>query len=58
MFLGQFSKAISSIFSDHNAVRVEINYKKKKKKLTEAKKFAAKQQWIAVEIKGEIKTIP
>ena len=30
--LGKFKKIeiISSIFSDHNAMRIEINYKKKK----------------------------
>ena len=27
-------KTMSSIFSDHNAIRLDINYKKKKKKLT------------------------
>ena len=33
--LGKFKKneIISSIFSDHNAVRLDVNYRKKKKKL-------------------------
>ena len=38
---------MSSVFSDHNAMRLEINSKeknsKKKNKLLEAKKYAAKQ---------------
>ena len=37
MSLGKFKKIeiISGIFSDHTAIRLEINYKKKKKKLEE-----------------------
>ena len=33
--LGKFKKTevISSIFSDHNVVRLDVNYRKKKKKL-------------------------
>ena len=33
--LGKFKKMeiISSIFSDHNVVRLDVNYRKKKKKL-------------------------
>ena len=45
--LGKFKKTeiISSIFSDHNVIRLEINYKKKtaKFKHTEAKQYATKQ---------------
>ena len=48
--LSKFKKIeiISSIFSDHNAMRLEINYKKKKKnskkqKHVESKQYAIKQ---------------
>ena len=45
--LGKFKKIeiISSIFSDHSAMRLEINYKKETKKLkhVEAKQYATKQ---------------
>ena len=46
--LGKFKKTeiISSIFSDHNAMILEINYRKKnckKHKYTEAKEHATKQ---------------
>ena len=46
--LGKFKKIeiISSIFSDHNAMRLEINYKKencKKHKHVEARQYASKQ---------------
>ena len=45
--LGKFKKIkiISNIFSNHNAMRLEISYKKKKKtaKSTEAKQYAVKQ---------------
>ena len=46
--LGKFKKIeiISSIFSDHNAMRLEINYKKKnckKHKDIEDKQYATKQ---------------
>ena len=46
--LGKFKKTeiISSIFSDHNAVRLDINYWKKnckKYKHIEAKQYATKQ---------------
>ena len=34
---------ISSIFSDHNAMRLEINYKKKKKNCKKHKDVEAKQ---------------
>ena len=40
------TEIISSIFSDHNAMRLEINYKKKKLQKTqtmEAKQYATKQ---------------
>ena len=47
--LGKFNKIeiISSIYSDHNAMRLEISYKKKtgkKHKHMEAKQYATKQQ--------------
>ena len=48
--LGKFKKIqiISNVFSDYNAVRLEINYKDRKKsskrhKWVEAKKYATKQ---------------
>ena len=45
--LSEFKKIeiISSIFSDHNTMRLEINYKKKlqKNKHLEAKQYATKQ---------------
>ena len=46
--LGKFKKikTISSIFSDHNAMRIEINYRKKnckKHKHMEAKQYATKR---------------
>ena len=50
---------ISSIFSDHNAMRLEINYQKKKKnsvKSTNAWRLSnmlLNNQWIADEIKEE-----
>ena len=53
--LGKFKKTeiISSIFSNHNARTVEINYKKKKyknHKHGEAKPYATKQPMITEEI--------
>ena len=58
--LGKFKKTeiISSIFSNHNARTVEINYKKKNcknHKHVEAKPYATKQPMITEEIKEEIK---
>ena len=71
--LSKFKKIeiIASIFSNHRAVRMEINYKKKKEEEEEEinyKKKTAKntnkwrlknmllnKQWITEEIKGEIK---
>ena len=48
----------SSIFSNHNAMRLEINHKKKKckkHKHMEAKQYATNNQWITEEIKEKIK---
>ena len=59
--LGKFKKTeiISSIFSDHNAMRLEVNYNKKKTckkhKHMEAKQYATKQPMVIEEIKEEIK---
>ena len=61
--LGKFNKIkiISSIFSDHNTMTPEINYKEKKTththkhKYLEAKQYAINSQWITDEIKEEIK---
>ena len=52
--LGKFKKTeiISSIFSDHNAIRLEINYKKKTAKNTNTCRL--KNQWVIEEIKEEI----
>ena len=57
--LSKFKKIeiISSIFSKHNAVRVEINYKEKnweKHKHVEAEQSATKNQWITEEFKENI----
>uniref|UniRef100_A0A9L0SJG8 RNA-directed DNA polymerase n=1 Tax=Equus caballus TaxID=9796 RepID=A0A9L0SJG8_HORSE len=49
---------ITSIFSDHNAIRLEINYKKKVEKGTKMwrlKNTLLNKQWIIEEIKEEIK---
>ena len=60
--LGKFKKIeiISSIFSDHNAVKLEINYKKKTIKNTNTNTWRLNSmllndQWITEEIKEEIK---
>ena len=64
--LGKFLKTeiISSTFSDHNTMRLEINHKEQKKKkskkhkLPEAKEYATmllNNQWITKEIKEESK---
>ena len=41
--LGKFKKTevISSIFSDHNVVRLDVNYREKKYKCIEAKQHAS-----------------
>ena len=45
--LGKFKKTeiLSNIFSDHNAMRSEINYKKKKKKERKKKKPCKKHKY-------------
>ena len=45
--LGKFKKIkiLSSIFSDHNAMRLEINYKKK---ITNSKEMSLSKLWEAV----------
>ena len=58
--LGKFKKIeiISSIFSDHSALRLEVNYKEKKCKNTNTWRLSnmlLKNQWITEEIKEEIK---
>ena len=61
--LGKFKKIkiISSIFSDHNAMRLEINYNKKKKKLLRNTKrwwinnMLLNNHWITGEIRGNEK---
>ena len=42
--LGKFNKIeiVSSIFSNHNTMRLDINYRKKKYKHMEAKQYATK----------------
>ena len=51
-------KIISRLFSDHNAIWLEINNKKKKNfkkhKNVETKQHATNYQWITEEIKEEI----
>ena len=50
---------ISSLFSDHNAMRLDINYKKKKKTVTNANTWRLNMflnnQQVTEEIKREIK---
>ena len=49
---------ISSFFSDHNAMTLEINYKKKDGEVTNMwrlKNTRLKNHWINEQIKGEIK---
>ena len=59
--LGKFKKIenISSIFSDHNTMRLEINHKKKKTVKNTNRwrlnNMLLKNQWITEEIKEEIK---
>ena len=56
--LSKFKKIqiISNIFSDYNAIGLEINYKKKTcKKMWRLNNMALNNQWIIEEIKGEIK---
>ena len=58
--LGKFKKIeiISRIFSDHNTLRVEINYKKKTLRNTNIcrpNNMLLTNHWITEEIKGEIK---
>ena len=45
-YLSKFKKIeiISSIFSDHNAMRLDINYKKEKKNCKKRKHMEIKQQ--------------
>ena len=45
MSLGKFKKIeiISSIFSDHNAMRIDINYKEKKSNCKKQKHMKIKQ---------------
>ena len=48
---------ISSIFSDHNALKLRINCKKEVKKLTDMWRFnntLLKRNWVKKEINGEI----
>ena len=61
--LGHFKKIenISSIFSDHNAIWLEINNKKKTAKNTNRwrlNNMLLNNQWITEEIKEEIKKYP
>ena len=57
--LGIFKKTgtISSIFSDHNAMRLKINYKKKTAKTTDTwslNNTLLHKQWVTNELKKEI----
>ena len=59
--LGKFKKTeiIGDIFSDHNTMRLEINYREKKKRKNtntwRLNNMLLTNQWITEEIKGEIK---
>ena len=55
--LGKFKKIeiVSSIFSDHNAMRLDINYRKKTVKNTNTWRLLLNNQDITEEIKEEIK---
>ena len=51
-------KIISSIFSDHNAMKLEINHKKKTEKYTKKRRLnnmLLNNEWVNNEIKEEIK---
>ena len=59
--LNKFKKIeiVSSNFSDHSAMKLEINYKKKAWKDTKMwtlNSILLNNQWITEEIKGEMKT--
>ena len=59
--LGKFKKVeiISSMFSDHNAMRLEINYREKTVRNMNTWKLnnmLLKNQWVTEEIKEEIKS--
>ena len=54
------TEIISSIFSDHNYMKLEINHRKRneeKNYYMETKQHATKNQWVNNEIKEEIKNI-
>ena len=58
--LNKFKKTeiITSTFSDHNTMKLEINYEKKPGKVTKLwrlNNMLLNHQWIIDEIKGEIK---
>ena len=56
--LGKFKKIIPSIFSDHNVVRLDFNYRGKKKKLLNIRRLnntLLNNQQSTEEIKKEIK---
>ena len=60
--LGKFKKTeiISSIFSNHNTMRLQINYNGKnfkKKKMWRLKNILLNNQWFTGEIKKEIKKL-
>ena len=56
--LGKFERLeiISSIFSDHNAVRLDVNYRKKFSLIWRLNHMPLNNQQITEEIKKEIKT--
>ena len=48
----------SNVFSDHNGIKLEVNYKKKVGKIMNIctlNKMALNNQWVIKEIRGEIK---
>ena len=55
------TEIISSIFSEHNDMKLEIDHRKRNEKKTdymETKQHATKNQWVNRDIKKEIKKIP
>ena len=56
--LGKFKKIVSSIFSSHNSMRLEINYENKTAKSTNTwklNKMLLNNQWVTEEIKEKMK---
>ena len=55
------TKIVSSIFSDHNGMKLEMTYKKKNRKFTNMwtlKNMLLTDQWVKEEIKREVTKYP